>query len=300
MMKKKTPSSNSQSGTNLKADSLQANFLTESVWESTKLRELLQPPALTPGTLYVVATPIGNLRDLTFRALGVLQACDLVLAEDTRRTGLLLHLFGIRKPLLSCHKFNEARRLEPVLQELRAGRTVALVSDAGTPGISDPGQRIVQAAVANGIRVEPIPGASAAITALMASGLPTDEFHFVGFLPKKPHSLQERLQELLTLPGTLVFYESPYRIERLLKLIAELAPQRRLVVARELTKKFEQFLRGTAQEILQTQKGRKWKGEIVVLIGPVEQGREKGPSPTQATDSASSLVSESDQEQTEG
>ena len=228
-------------------------------------------PPLTPGTLYLVATPIGNLEDITLRALRTLKECDVVAAEDTRHTGNLLRHFGISKPLLSCFQFNEARRSEQILQRLQQGEKVALVTDAGSPGISDPGERVVRAAVAAGVRVEAVPGASALVAALTASGLPTDEFHFVGFLPHKPGQRRKRLESLLTVPGTLVLYESPYRIERLLGELAEVFPERQVVLARELTKKFEEFLRGTPAELQAATAKRSLKGEFVALIhGRVE------------------------------
>ncbi|MCX8090391.1 MAG: 16S rRNA (cytidine(1402)-2'-O)-methyltransferase [Verrucomicrobiae bacterium] len=226
------------------------------------------PNALQPGTLYLVATPIGNLEDISLRALRVLRECDVIAAEDTRRTGQLLKHFGISKPLLSCFKFNEARRGQEIVERLRRGETVALVTDAGSPGISDPGQRIVRAVIAAGHRVEPVPGPCALVAALTASGLPTDEFHFVGFLPHKSGQRRARLESLSRLPGTLVLYESPYRLERLLAELSEIVPDRETVVARELTKKFEEFLRGSPAELLQLARQRRLKGECVVLVGP--------------------------------
>jgi len=223
-------------------------------------------PPLTPGTLYLVATPIGNLEDITLRALRTLKECDVVAAEDTRRTGQLLHYFEISKPLLSCFQFNEARRSEQILERLKRGEKIALVTDAGSPGISDPGERVVQAAVAAGLRVESVPGPTALVAALTASGLATDEFHFVGFLPHKPGQRRKRLDALLAVPGTLVLYESPYRIERLLRELQEVFPERRVVLARELTKKFEEYLRGTPAELLARIAGRSLKGEFVALI----------------------------------
>src|SRR5436309_8994983 len=170
---------------------------------------------LTPGTLYLVATPIGNLEDMTLRGLRVLKDCDVVAAEDTRRTGQLLKHFGLSKPLLSYFQFNEARRSEEILQRLQRGQTVALVTDAGSPGISDPGERVVRAARAAGLRVEIVPGPCALIAALTASGLPTDEFHFIGFLPHKSGQRRNQLEALKQFAGTLALYESPYRIEKL-------------------------------------------------------------------------------------
>lgn len=226
------------------------------------------PPALRPGTLYLVATPIGNLEDMTLRALRVLRQCDLVAAEDTRRSGQLLRHFGIARPLVSCFQHNEARRSPEILARLQAGQTVALVTDAGSPGISDPGERLVRATLAAGCRVEAVPGPCALVAALTASGLPTAEFHFVGFLPHKSGARRKRLEALLALPGTLVLYESPHRIEKLLAELAELGPDRAVVLARELTKKFEEFLRGRPAELLSALSGSRRKGEFVVLIAP--------------------------------
>src|SRR5688572_18497153 len=220
-------------------------------------------PPLTPGTLYLVATPIGNLEDITLRALRTLKECDVVAAEDTRRTGQLLKHFGISKPLVSYFQFNEAKRSEEILGRFQRGEKVALVTDAGSPGISDPGERVVKAAIAAGFRVEPVPGPSAVIAALTASGLPAETFHFVGFLPHKSGQRRKRLEQLGGVEGTLVIYESPYRIEKLLEELAELLPERQVVLARELTKKFEEFLRGKPAELQELIKGRSLKGEFV-------------------------------------
>jgi 16S rRNA (cytidine1402-2'-O)-methyltransferase len=224
-------------------------------------------PPLTPGTLYLVATPIGNLEDITLRALRTLKECDVVAAEDTRRTGQLLRHFGIRKPLLSYFQFNEAKRSEEILERLGRGEKVALVTDAGSPGISDPGERVVRAALAAGLRVESVPGACALVAALTASGLPTEEFHFLGFLPHKPGQRRRELERLQGMRGTLVFYESPYRIEKLLGELNEVFTGRQVVLARELTKKFEEYLRGTPAELLAAVRQRPLKGEFVVLVG---------------------------------
>lgn len=223
------------------------------------------PPLLT-STLYLVATPIGNLEDITLRALRVLRECDLVAAEDTRRTGQLLRHFGISKPLLSYFQFNEARRSEQILHRLGSGQKIALVSDAGSPGISDPGQRVVAAAIAAGFRVEAVPGPCALVPALTASGLPTDEFHFVGFLPHKSGQRRNRLESLRPVPGTLLFYESPYRILKLLQELQDIYPDSQVVLARELTKKFEEYLRGTPANLLQAMQKRSIKGEFVVMV----------------------------------
>ena len=224
-------------------------------------------PPLTASTLYLVATPIGNLEDITLRALRVLRQCDVVAAEDTRRSGQLLKHFGISKSLLSYFQFNEARRSEEIIERLRRGEKVALVTDAGSPGISDPGERVVKAAIAAGFRVEAVPGACALVAALTACGLPTDEFHFVGFLPHKSGQRRNQLESLKAVAGTLVFYESPYRIEKLLGELNELYPEGDVVLARELTKKFEEYLRGKPAALLEVAKKRNLKGEFVVMVG---------------------------------
>src|SRR5271163_4397502 len=225
-------------------------------------------PPLQPGTLYLVATPIGNLEDITLRALRVLRECDVVAAEDTRHSGQLLHHFGISKPLLSYFQFNEARRSEEILARLQRGEKIALVTDAGSPGISDPGERVVRTARTAGLRVESVPGPCALVAGLTASGLATDEFHFVGFLPHKSGQRKNKLESLKAIFGTLVFYESPYRIEKLLGELNEALPECEVVLARELTKKFEEFLRGKPAALLEIAKKRPLKGEFVVLVAP--------------------------------
>ena len=227
-------------------------------------------PPLTASTLYLVATPIGNLEDITLRALRVLRECDVVAAEDTRRSGQLLKHFEISKPLLSYFQFNEARRSEEIIARLRRGERIALVTDAGSPGISDPGERVVKAAIAAGFRVEAVVGACALVGALTASGLPAGEFHFIGFLPHKSGQRRNKLEALKTVDGTLIFYESPYRIEKLLGELNEVYPGRDVVLARELTKKFEEFLRGKPAELLAITKQRTLKGEFVVLLGAAD------------------------------
>jgi 16S rRNA (cytidine1402-2'-O)-methyltransferase len=228
----------------------------------------MELPPLTPGTLYLVATPIGNLEDITLRALRVLRECDVVAAEDTRHSGQLLRHFEISKPLLSYFQFNEAKRSEEIIGRLRRGEKVALVTDAGSPGISDPGERVVKAAIAAGLRVESVPGPSALVAGLTASGLPTDEFHFVGFLPHKSGQRRNKLESLKTISGTLIFYESPYRVEKLLNELAAVFSDRTVVLARELTKKFEEYLRGTPAELIERIKTRSLKGEFVVMVAP--------------------------------
>lgn len=244
--------------------------------ESTPAQPL---PPLVPGTLYLVATPIGNREDITLRALRVLRECTVVAAEDTRRTGQLLQHFGIRKPMVSYFHFNEARRSAEILGRLRAGETVALVTDAGTPGVSDPGERVVAEAIGAGLRVEPVPGPCAAVAALTASGLPTGTFHFAGFLPVKSGQRARRLGELLALPGTLCVYESPHRVGRLLSELAARAPGRRAVVAREVTKRFEEFLRGTTSALAAELERRPRKGEFVVMLEPPGEGASPGQPP---------------------
>jgi 16S rRNA (cytidine1402-2'-O)-methyltransferase len=239
----------------------------------TAKTEQILPP-LAPGTLYLVATPIGNLEDITLRALRTLKECDLIAAEDTRRTGVLLQHFGISKPMLSYFQFNEAKRSEEIIERLRRGEKIALVTDAGSPGISDPGERVVKATVAAGFRVEPVPGASALVAALTASGLPTDEFHFVGFLPHKSGQRRKKLESLAGVSGTLVLYESPYRIEKLLGELKEIFPERRVVLARELTKKFEEYLRGNPAVLLERLQKRSIKGEFVVMVAEREKASE--------------------------
>src|SRR4051794_2633287 len=223
-------------------------------------------PPLASGTLYLVATPIGNLEDITLRALRTLRECDVIAAEDTRHTAQLLHHYEIQKPMISYFRFNEAKRSEEILDRLSKGEKIALVTDAGTPGISDPGERVVRAALGAGYRVESVPGPCALIAALTASGLSTDEFHFIGFLPHKSGQRRKALERLQQFAGTLVLYESPYRIEKVLGEIKETLPGRVVVLARELTKKFEEFLRGTPDELLAIIQKRALKGEFVVLI----------------------------------
>ena len=225
-------------------------------------------PPLTSSTLYLVATPIGNLEDITLRALRTLKECDVIAAEDTRRTGILLKHFGISKPMLSYFQFNEAKRSEEIIELLQRGEKIALVTDAGSPGISDPGEKVVKAAISAGFRVESVPGPSALVAALTASGLPTDEFHFVGFLPHKSGQRRKKLESLAGVEGTLVLYESPYRIVKLLAELNEIFPERPMVLGRELTKKFEEFLRGKPAHLLDELQKRSIKGEFVVMIGP--------------------------------
>jgi len=224
-----------------------------------------QTPA-EPGVLYLVSTPIGNLEDITLRALKVLKEVDLVAAEDTRHTGMLLKHYDLDKRLISYHDFNKKRKAPLLIEHLKANQSVAVCSDAGTPGISDPGYYLVQLAIRENIKVVPIPGASAFLSALVVSGLPTDRFAFEGFLPAKPGKRRKRLEELQEEKRTLILYESPHRFARMMDDVSGILGQRRVVVARELTKKFEEILRGTPEEIKQTLGERKLKGELVILI----------------------------------
>ncbi|HET6603842.1 MAG TPA: 16S rRNA (cytidine(1402)-2'-O)-methyltransferase [Xanthomonadaceae bacterium] len=222
-----------------------------------------------PGTLYVVATPIGNLEDLSPRARRTLAEVVLVAAEDTRHTQVLLTRFGIDTPTLAVHEHNEADRCGPLLERLRDGDSVALVSDAGTPLVSDPGFRLVQAARAAGIRVVPVPGPCAAIAALSVAGIASDRFCFEGFLPAKPAARRARLKLLSGEPRTLIFYEAAHRIEAMLRDLAEVFGPRPTVLARELTKHFETVLEGTPDELaarLQADADQR-RGEFVLVVG---------------------------------
>jgi 16S rRNA (cytidine1402-2'-O)-methyltransferase len=223
--------------------------------------------------LYIVATPVGNLEDITLRALRVLRDEVAVIAcEDTRQTKKLLTHYAIHKPLISYHEHNEASRSAELIEILRNERSVALVSDAGTPLLSDPGYRAVRAAIENGIAVVPIPGASALLLAITASGLPTDTFLFLGFLPAKPISRRKRLESLVGQKHTVVAYESPHRVLETLNAIAGILGRRRLVLAREITKLHEEFLRGTASEIREQLAARgSIKGEITLVIEGAEE-----------------------------
>ncbi len=219
-----------------------------------------------PATLYLVATPIGNLSDITARALEVLRSVDLVACEDTRKTGFLLHHFEIKKPLISFHNYSEQGKTKLVVKELLDGKSVALVSDAGTPLVSDPGFRLVREAIRNHIRVEGIPGPCALVNALILSGFQTEPFAYFGFLPEKEKKRKELLGELVSENKTLIFYESPYRLERALKDIAAIFKERSVAVMREMTKKFEEVVRGNASEILAHFEKKKPKGEFVIVI----------------------------------
>ena len=233
-----------------------------------------------PGTLYIVATPIGNLEDMTFRAVRTLKEADLIAAEDTRHSRKLLAHFGITTPLTSYYDHNQALKGERILKTLQEGRQVALISDAGTPCISDPGYQLVRDALSAGITVAPIPGACAAIAALSAAGLPTNAFTFAGFPPNKEGKRRSFLASLTSAQGTVVLYEAPHRLKATLADIAVVLGERRVVVARELTKLYEECLRGTASAVReQVQDGRE-RGEVVLLIAPADEdsAQTEGPS----------------------
>src|SRR5215813_13389620 len=219
------------------------------------------------GTLYIVATPIGNLEDITQRALRVLREADLIACEDTRHTRKLLNHFGITTATTSYYEHNEQERAEELCAMLESGRNVALVSDAGTPLISDPGFRIVHVARDRGISVVPIPGASALIAALSASGLATDQFLFAGFLPARARARRAKLSELTSIPATLIFYEAPHRIKATLKDAREVLGNRAAVIARELTKLHEEFARGSLSELTERfSKSEAARGEMVLIV----------------------------------
>jgi 16S rRNA (cytidine1402-2'-O)-methyltransferase len=220
-----------------------------------------------PGRLYIVSTPIGNLEDITHRAVRILREADLIACEDTRTTRRLLDHYGIPTRTVSYHEHNEQERAEELATRLESGQSIALVSDAGTPLLSDPGYRIVRAAVEAGITVEAIPGPSALLTALVASGLPTDQFHFAGFFPAKESQRARVLESLRGEPATLIFYEAPHRILETLADIEAVLRDREIVVARELTKIYEEVLRGSAASIRNTLSARdSIRGEFVILI----------------------------------
>lgn len=225
------------------------------------------------ATLYLIATPIGNLEDITLRALRILRdEVSLIACEDTRQTSKLLEHFEIRKPLVSYHDHNEASRTPDLLERLDRGESIALVSDAGTPLVSDPGYRLVVAAIENGHHVVPVPGASAALAALIASGLPVDQFRFIGFLPPKSTQRRKLFEDLSADLSTIVAYESPHRIISTLEDIEAVLGNRRVVLARELTKIHEEFLRGTASDLKQSLQGRPTiKGEFTLLIAKADE-----------------------------
>ncbi len=218
------------------------------------------------GTLYIVATPIGNLEDITLRAIRILKEVGLIAAEDTRHTRKLLNVLEVRTPLISLHEHNEEKRSRSLILKIKDGLSVAYVSDAGTPGLSDPGFRLIRAALAHEISVVPVPGVSAVITALSASGLPMNRFLFQGFLPAKAVRRRQQLAELAIETSTLVFFESPNRLLLALRDVSDIMGNRDVVICRELTKIYESFFRGTVQETIRALEGRRIKGEITLLV----------------------------------
>ncbi len=250
-----------------------------------------------PGTLYIVATPIGNLEDITQRALRVLREVDLIACEDTRHTRKLLNHFGIDTKTISYHEHNEGQRAEELCSILESGKDIALVSDAGTPSISDPGFRVVNAAIERNISVVPLPGAAAFVTALAASGLPTDQFFFAGFLPARSNARRTKLEELAVIPATLVFYEAPHRITSTLRDALDILGDREAVVARELTKMHEEFGRGRLSDLVEPfARNENIRGEFVLMIS----GETANPQSTTETSSSQKLALRIDELTREG
>ncbi len=236
---------------------------------------------MEPNALYLVATPIGNLSDLSFRALEILKTCDLIAAEDTRVTAKLCAHYGIRTPVIAYHEHNKRAAGETILTKLAAGETIALVTDAGTPAVSDPGEDLVKACIERGIGVIPIPGACAAISALIVSGFDTARFTFEGFLPQKKKDLEERLFRLSRETRTAILYEAPHRLCDTLFLLANAVPDRRMALCRELTKLNEEVLRGTVRELYERMKNTPVRGEFVLVL--------EGAAPAQTDFSAMSV-----------
>ncbi|MBW2055973.1 MAG: 16S rRNA (cytidine(1402)-2'-O)-methyltransferase [Deltaproteobacteria bacterium] len=223
------------------------------------------------GILYVVATPLGNPEDITFRAIRILKQVDLIAAEDTRTTARLLRHYGIKTPQTSYFEHNEPRKAETLLARLKEGKTIALVSEAGTPGISDPGFRLIRLAIRDQIPVKPIPGPSALLAALSVSGLPTDSFLFLGFLPNRATRRRKAIERWREWDRTLVLYESPHRLVATLKDLLEILGDREIAVARELTKSFEEVLRGTIGDVLEEFNRRRVKGEFTLVVAGTER-----------------------------
>jgi 16S rRNA (cytidine1402-2'-O)-methyltransferase len=216
--------------------------------------------------LYIVATPIGNLKDISLRAIQTLKDVDYIACEDTRKTSILLNTYQIKKPLISYYSYNQIKRSEELLNLLKQGKSIALVSEAGTPGISDPGAQLIKLAIENDISVTHIPGPTALIVALSVSGLPTHKFVFEGFLPKKPGARKKRLTHLAKNDYTVILYESPYRIKKLLDEILETMGDREIAVARELTKKFEEIKRGRVSRLIEHFEKTRPRGEFIIVI----------------------------------
>lgn len=237
--------------------------------QSTKHSFHKQPTSLEAG-LYVVATPIGNLRDITLRALDVLSGADIILAEDTRQTRKLLDAYDIKTPLSAYHDHNAAKRIPALLERLDGGAVIALVSDAGTPLVSDPGFKLARDAAAAGYKVVPLPGASAVLAALVTAGLPSDQFTFAGFMPAKSSARKTELMSLAAVPGTLILFESPGRLAASLADMLDVLGDRPAAIARELTKRYEETRRGTLSQLIDSVKEDAPRGEIVVVIGAAE------------------------------
>lgn len=245
---------------------IKTNVIPQPVIRAVK--EIYQSPVheLDAGTLFVVPTPIGNIEDMTLRSIRILGGVDWIAAEDTRHTGLLLSRIGIKKQLISLHQFNESGRSHQLMELLRSGQKGALVTDAGTPGISDPGQRFVRDIVQAGIPLMALPGACAIPLALSASGIVNSDFYFAGFSPMKSGQRIKRMQSLAAIDSILVFYESPHKMPRFLDEAHQVFPTRPMIIGRELTKKFEEYIRGSVAEIYVKYQTRAWKGEMVILI----------------------------------
>ena len=216
------------------------------------------------GKLYIIATPIGNLEDITYRAINILQAVDIIAAEDTRHTLKLLNHYNISKHLISYHRHNEEEKSDDLISKLKEGKNIALVSDAGTPGICDPGEAVIHKSIEEGIQVIPIPGACAFVNALICSGLNTDTFLFLGFLPLNKKNRKQKLQEIQQSHQTTIIYEAPHKLQATLKDLQEVIGERKIVIARELTKVHEEFIRGNIEEIIE--KTKEVKGEMIILI----------------------------------
>ena len=228
------------------------------------------------ATLFVVPTPIGNLEDITLRAIRILQEVDTVVCEDTRQTIKLLSHLKISKPLISFYTQNQLRRIPQIISILESGKNIALVSDCGTPAISDPGYYLIKEAIDKNINVVPLPGACALITALVGSGLTTDSFTFLGFLKKKTGKMKKELEQAKSIRKTIIFYESPHRVLKTLEICKEVFGENtRVVLARELTKKFEEFIRGTVKDVIENMSNRDILGEFIVLIEPAESKEER-------------------------
>ncbi|MBQ2402890.1 MAG: 16S rRNA (cytidine(1402)-2'-O)-methyltransferase [Prevotella sp.] len=236
------------------------------------------------GNLYLIPTPVGNMEDMTFRAIRLLKEADLILAEDTRTSGILMKHYDIHKPLVAHHKFNEHGTSAGIVERLKAGQTICLVTDAGTPGISDPGFYLVREAIAAGIEVQTLPGATAFVPALVSSGIPCDKFCFEGFLPQKK-GRQTRLEQLATEQRTMIFYESPYRLLKTLQQFAEYyGEERQVSVCREISKIHEESVRGTLAEVIAHFTATPPKGEIVIILAGCEEVKAKQKSKNQKID----------------